>query len=155
MCSNKKTGKTGHAQRKWVISEPFKYCNSICTCFHGHMLSFTCFWCIYIFHLYVYICLYHVAKLYTATSSTCQGWWQTRVWDHWNSWFQDPQLAQMQTPILCQVVRLWRHWWRNLMATSYQARTCTGTRCWFPCPVPAETRSLLTHSDLSSHQEKP
>ena len=63
MCSNKKTGKTGHAQRKWVISELFKYCNTICTCLHGHMLSFTRFWRVYIFRLYVYVCLYRIATI--------------------------------------------------------------------------------------------
>ena len=29
---------------------------NICTCLHGHALSFTCFWCVYKF------CLYHTCR---------------------------------------------------------------------------------------------
>jgi len=62
---------------------------------------------------------------YDTTSTTShQSWWQTRVQDHPDAWFEVwPMLMPMPIPLPHQMGWIQRYQWRNILVDHDQART--------------------------------
>jgi len=86
----------------------------------------------------------YLPAAFQTSTSTCNHWWRTRIWNLQDSRLQDWPLEGMQTALQGYMTEIQRYWQQLWMVTSNRTRTYKEITQWFPSPIFLQTRTTTT-----------